>query len=85
MDLHLDLGRVPDVDAFNNLLLRIKLLVINAETLEAANKEQKGFLIYCLEKLLIPRYAYFFVFFKFWTTFSRGLTNQKWIFQLNKY
>ena len=63
MDLHLDLGRVPDVDAFNNLLLCIKLLVINAETLEAANKEQKGFLIYCLEKLLIPRYAYFLFFF----------------------
>jgi hypothetical protein len=61
MDFYLDLSRVPDVDAFNNLLLCIKLLVINAETLEAANKEQKGFLIYCLEKLLIPRYAYFLI------------------------
>ena len=49
------LSRVPDVDAFHNLLICLKLLVLNAESLESANKEQKGFLIYCLEKLLIPK------------------------------
>jgi hypothetical protein len=46
--------RVPDVDAFYNVLVCLKLLIINNECLETANRDQKGFLIYCLEKLLIP-------------------------------
>ncbi|CAF0899614.1 unnamed protein product [Brachionus calyciflorus] len=49
-----ELYRVPDVDAFYNLLVCLKMLIIHGDCLELANKEQKGFLIYCLEKLLIP-------------------------------
>lgn len=51
-----ELYRVPDVDAFYNLLICIKTLVLHDDVLETANKEQKGFLIYCLEKLLVPKY-----------------------------
>jgi hypothetical protein len=50
-----ELYRVPDVDAFYNLLICLKMLVIHGDCLEAANKDQKGFLIYSLEKLLIPK------------------------------
>jgi hypothetical protein len=50
-----ELYRVPDVDAFYNLLVCLKMLIIHCDCLELANKEQKGFLIYCLEKLLIPK------------------------------
>jgi hypothetical protein len=50
-----ELYRVPDVDAFQNLLICLKRLILHADSLESANKEQKGFLIYCLEKLLIPK------------------------------
>lgn len=50
-----ELYRVPDVDAFYNLLVCLKMLIVHADCLELANKEQKGFLIYCLEKLLIPK------------------------------
>lgn len=49
-----ELFRVPDVDAFYNLLVCLKMLIIHGECFELAFKEQKGFLIYCLEKLLIP-------------------------------
>lgn len=49
------LYRVPDVDAFHNLLVCLKMLIIHGDCLETANKDQKGFLIYCLEKLLIPK------------------------------
>jgi hypothetical protein len=49
------LYRVPDIDACYNLLVCLKMLIIHGECLEAANREQKGFLIYCLEKLLIPK------------------------------
>jgi hypothetical protein len=49
-----ELYRVPDLDAYYNLLLCLKSLILHGDSLEAANKEQKGFLIYCLEKLLIP-------------------------------
>ena len=50
-----ELFRVPDVDAFYNLLVCLKMLIIHDDCLETANKDQKGFLIYCLEKLLVPR------------------------------
>ena len=50
-----ELYRVPDVDAFYNLLICLKMLIIHCDCLELANKEQKGFLIYCLEKMLIPK------------------------------
>lgn len=50
-----ELYRIPDVDAFYNLLVCLKMLIIHGDCLELANKEQKGFLIYCLEKLLIPK------------------------------
>ena len=50
-----ELYRVPDVDAFYNLLVSLKLLIMHGDCLDTANKEQKGFLIYCLEKLLVPR------------------------------
>jgi hypothetical protein len=50
-----ELYRVPDVDAFYNLLICLKMLIIHCDCLELANKEQKGFLIYCLEKLLVPK------------------------------
>lgn len=49
-----ELYRVPDLDAYHNLLLCLKSLILHGDSLETANKEQKGFLIYCLEKLLIP-------------------------------
>jgi hypothetical protein len=49
------LYRIPDVDAFHNLLISLKMLIIHGDCLETANKDQKGFLIYCLEKLLIPK------------------------------
>ena len=45
-----ELYRVPDVDAFCNLLVCLKMLIIHCDCLELANKEQKGFLIYSLEK-----------------------------------
>jgi hypothetical protein len=47
--------RVPDVDAFHNLLVCLKMLIIHGDCLDTANRDQKGFLIYCLEKLLIPK------------------------------
>jgi hypothetical protein len=50
-----ELYRVPDVDAFYNLLICLKMLVLHGDCLEAASKDQKGFLIYSLEKLLIPK------------------------------
>jgi hypothetical protein len=50
-----ELFRVPDVDAFYNLLVCLKMLIVHGDCLELANKEQKGFLIYCLEKMLVPR------------------------------
>jgi hypothetical protein len=50
-----ELYRVTDVDAFYNLLYSLKLLIIHNDCLDIANKEQKGFLIYCLEKLLVPK------------------------------
>ena len=50
--------RVPDIDAFYNLLVCLKMLVIHGDCLDTANKEQKGFLIYCLEKHLIPKYVF---------------------------
>lgn len=53
------LYRVPDVDAFHNLLVCLKMLIIHGDVLETANRDQKGFLIYCLEKLLIPKYEDF--------------------------
>ena len=49
-----ELYRVSDIDAFHQLLLSLKLLIIHADCLEQANKEQKGFLIFTLEKLLVP-------------------------------
>ena len=49
------LYRIPDVDAFHNLLVSLKMLINHGDCLETANKDQKGFLIYCLEKLLIPK------------------------------
>lgn len=50
-----ELYRVPDVDAFYNLMVCLKQLIIHNDCLELANKEQKGFLIYCVEKMLVPR------------------------------
>ncbi len=50
-----ELNRVPDVDAFHNLLISLKLLVVHGDCLDSAAKEQKGFLIYSLETLLIPK------------------------------
>jgi hypothetical protein len=49
-----ELFRVPDLDAYHNLMICLRTLILNGDCLETANKEQKGFLIYCLEKLLIP-------------------------------
>lgn len=57
-----ELYRVPDIDAFSNLIQCIKMLVIHCDCLELANKEQKGFLIYTLEKMLVPRYSKFVIF-----------------------
>lgn len=50
-----ELYRVPDIDAFFNLLQCLKMLILHCDCLELAYKEQKGFLIYCLEKLLVPK------------------------------
>lgn len=50
-----ELYRVYDIDAFSNLMQCLKMLIIHCECLELANKEQKGFLIYTLEKMLVPR------------------------------
>lgn len=54
-----ELYRVPDVDAFCNLMVCLKMLIIHCDCLELANKEQKGFLIYSLEKMLVPRFLFF--------------------------
>ena len=51
-----ELYRVPDIDAFSNLMLCLKMMIVHCDCLELANKEQKGFLIYTLEKMLVPRY-----------------------------
>lgn len=50
-----ELYRVPDIDAFTNLMQCLKMLIMHCDVLELANKEQKGFLIYTLEKMLVPR------------------------------
>lgn len=50
-----ELYRVSDIDAFYHLLICIKLLVLHADCLELAAKEQKGFLIFSLEKMLVPK------------------------------
>jgi len=50
-----ELYRIVDVDAFYHLLLSLKLLVVHGDCLDSAAKEQKGFLIYSLEKMLIPK------------------------------
>jgi hypothetical protein len=50
-----ELYRVSDIDAFYHLLISLKLLVIHADVLELAAKEQKGFLIFTLEKMLVPK------------------------------
>lgn len=50
-----ELYRVSDIDAFYHLLISIKLLVLHADCLELAAKEQKGFLIFSLEKMLVPK------------------------------
>jgi hypothetical protein len=50
-----ELNSLPDVDSLNNILTCLKMLVLHGEALESAAKDQKGFLVYCLEKLMIPR------------------------------
>lgn len=50
-----ELYRVSDIDAFYHLLISLKLLVLHADCLELAAKEQKGFLIFTLEKMLVPK------------------------------
>ncbi len=50
-----ELGNIPDVDSLNNTLIALKMLVLHGEALESAAKDQKGFLVYCLEKLMVPR------------------------------
>lgn len=44
-----------DIDALYYLLCCLKLLILNDECLETAAKDNKGFLSYCLEKLLVPQ------------------------------
>lgn len=48
--------RVPDTDSLYNLLICLKMLIVHCECLETAFKDQKGFLIFCMEKYLIPKY-----------------------------
>ncbi|CAF4418085.1 unnamed protein product, partial [Adineta steineri] len=43
-----------DIDALYYLLCCLKLLILNDECLETAAKDNRGFLSYCLEKLLVP-------------------------------
>jgi hypothetical protein len=50
-----ELNNLPDVDSLNNILICLKMLVLHGEALEYAAKDQKGFLVYCLEKLIIPK------------------------------
>lgn len=57
-----ELYRVPDIDAFSNLMLCLKMMIVHCDCLELANKEQKGFLIYTLEKMLVPRYLILLVY-----------------------
>jgi len=45
---------VIDIDALYYLLCCLKLLILNDECLETAAKDNRGFLSYCLEKLLVP-------------------------------
>lgn len=47
--------RVPDTDSLYNLLICLKMLIVHCECLETAFKDQKGFLIFCMEKYLIPK------------------------------
>ncbi|CAF2900291.1 unnamed protein product [Rotaria sp. Silwood2] len=49
-----ELDRVIDIDALYYLLCCLKLLILNDECLETAAKDNRGFLWYCLEKLLVP-------------------------------
>ncbi|UJR25060.1 hypothetical protein I4U23_006420 [Adineta vaga] len=49
-----ELDRVIDIDALYYLLCCLKLLILNDECLETAAKDNRGFLSYCLEKLLVP-------------------------------
>ena len=44
-----------DIDALYYLLCSLKLLILNDECLETAAKDNRGFLSYCLEKLLVPQ------------------------------
>lgn len=46
-----------DIDALYYLLCCLKLLILNDECLETAAKDNRGFLSYCLEKLLVPQYV----------------------------
>ena len=48
------LNQIYDIDALYNLLVCIKTLMLHGSCLETAAKDEKGFLIYCLEKFLIP-------------------------------
>jgi hypothetical protein len=49
-----ELDRIIDIDALYYLLCCLKLLILNDECLETAAKDNRGFLSYCLEKLLVP-------------------------------
>ncbi|CAF1346960.1 unnamed protein product [Didymodactylos carnosus] len=49
-----ELDRVIDIDALYYLLCCLRLLILNDECLETSAKDNRGFLIYCLERLLIP-------------------------------
>lgn len=49
------LNQIFDIDALNYALMCLKMLMLHGACLETAAKDQKGFLIYCLEKYLIPR------------------------------
>ncbi|CAF1074433.1 unnamed protein product [Didymodactylos carnosus] len=48
-----ELDKIIDIDALYYLLCCLKLLILNDECLETAAKDNRGFLTYCLEKLLV--------------------------------
>jgi hypothetical protein len=49
------LNQIFDIDALHNLLICLRVLILQGTCLETAAKDQKGFLIYCLEKYLVPK------------------------------
>ena len=49
------INQIFDIDGLHNILICLKILIIQGSCLETAAKDQKGFLIYCLEKFLVPK------------------------------